>query len=574
MGKDLIRGVHKRNKISKARQRTVRKKNEITNICRSIVEEIVENAINAVSQHNLTYEKEEDQCKIEGYRFVEMDYFFKKALSLQSLHNLKCTGGKLEYSSEKRSGLVQKIECVNHCIKNYSKHLYRIKKDTKSIALETRKLLTNHRIKDLTRNAQKAIYANAHGDISQLKHDLQNSVPCSFGNHSKCQTYLCNHVGDTASDNMSQLLIDNETNNRAELFMSLLARFNMGKRLNLIQRDGFQMRSYLSALRYNVGQSWHHKSWKQYFKKSPSKILKTYMIQQEEKHRKRTNTIRVKHSAVKRLKFDTTNKENNRDYGLNISEVFMTTDEIKDETNKLLERLKVNYEKQLEIARDTIEQFENPKYVSERAFRSTASHFGAVIRRRATTSCNALVKTILRATSSTCTAAMEYERAGLYIDVDHGFLGASPDDVINKNEIIEVKCMYKVAQLGLSVQQERKCITCLEKDLQNKIRLRRNHDYFFQIQGQLAITGAEICYFRVYTGDKNDIFIEEIKADKDIWNTIMLPKLIDFYVNCIAPNIIENRPGRGLQWKDPPSIIEAQNALRTKKEQTKQKRQE
>ncbi|KAF2889851.1 hypothetical protein ILUMI_16322, partial [Ignelater luminosus] len=244
---------------------------------------------------------------------------------------------------------VQKIECVNHCIKNYSKHLHRIKKDTKSVALETRKLLTNQRIKDLTRNAQKAIYANAHGDISQLKHDLQNSVPCSFGNHSKCQTYLCNHVGDTASDNMSQLvssgghhpifgslnlivikssqLIDNETNNRAELFMSLLARFNMGKRLNLIQRDGFQMRSYLSALRYNVDQSWHHKSWKQYF------------------------------------------------------------------------------------------------------------------------SCNALVKTILRTTSSTCTAAMEYgkknecvavlkfqektgktvERAGLYIDVDHGFLGASPD---------------------------------------------------------------------------------------------------------------------------------------------------
>ncbi|KAF2897311.1 hypothetical protein ILUMI_08863 [Ignelater luminosus] len=59
-----------------------------------------------VSQHNLTYEKEEDQCKIEGYRFVEMNYFLKKALSLQSLHNIKCTSGKLEYSSEKRSGLV------------------------------------------------------------------------------------------------------------------------------------------------------------------------------------------------------------------------------------------------------------------------------------------------------------------------------------------------------------------------------------------------------------------------------------------------------------------------------------
>ncbi|KAF2892020.1 hypothetical protein ILUMI_14153, partial [Ignelater luminosus] len=202
------------------------------------------------------------------------------------------------------------------------------------------------------------------------------------------------------------------------------------------------------------------------------------MTQQEEKHRKRTNTIRVKHSAVKRFKFDTTNKENNRDYGPNISEVFMTTDEIKDETNKLLERLKVNYEKQQEIARDTIGQFENPKYVSERAFRLTSSHFGAVIRRRPTTSCNALVKTILRTTSSTCTAAMEYGKINECVAV---LKFQEKTGVINKNEIIEVKCMYKVAQLGLSVQQavERKCITCLEKDLQNKIRL-RNHDYFFQ----------------------------------------------------------------------------------------------
>ncbi|KAF2895233.1 hypothetical protein ILUMI_10938 [Ignelater luminosus] len=56
-------------------------------------------------QHNLTYENK-DQCKIEGYHFVEMDYFLKKALSLQSLNNLKCTGDKLEYFSEKRNGLV------------------------------------------------------------------------------------------------------------------------------------------------------------------------------------------------------------------------------------------------------------------------------------------------------------------------------------------------------------------------------------------------------------------------------------------------------------------------------------
>lgn len=35
--------------------------------------------------------------------------------------------------------------------------------------------------------------------------------------------------------------------------MSLLAKYNCGKRMNLIQRGSFQMRTYLAALHYNTG---------------------------------------------------------------------------------------------------------------------------------------------------------------------------------------------------------------------------------------------------------------------------------------------------------------------------------
>lgn len=55
------------------------------------------------------------------------------------------------------------------------------------------------------------------------------------------------------------MLLDKKTNNRAELFMGVLVRFNMGKRLNLIQRDSFQIRAHLRGLRYNEGPSWHKK---------------------------------------------------------------------------------------------------------------------------------------------------------------------------------------------------------------------------------------------------------------------------------------------------------------------------
>lgn len=105
---------------------------------------------------------------------------------------------------------------------------------------------------------QTAIYAN-YQDVNNLKSDIRNTVYHVFGNHSSCCSYLCTNIGDTTHDRtqeltvsglhhhiygaMSQLLtkahliLDKETNNRAELFMSILITFNIGKRLNLIYKN-------------------------------------------------------------------------------------------------------------------------------------------------------------------------------------------------------------------------------------------------------------------------------------------------------------------------------------------------
>jgi hypothetical protein len=47
------------------------------------------------------------------------------------------------------------------------------------------------------------------------------------------------------------MMFDNETNNRAELFMSLVAKYNAGKRLNLTMKGSFQSRCSLAAMQYN-----------------------------------------------------------------------------------------------------------------------------------------------------------------------------------------------------------------------------------------------------------------------------------------------------------------------------------
>ncbi|KAF2888978.1 hypothetical protein ILUMI_17195 [Ignelater luminosus] len=60
---------------------------------------------------------------------------------------------------------------------------------------------------------------------------------------------------------------------------------------------------------------------------------------------------------------------------------------------------------------------------------------------------------------------------------------------------------------------------------ENGISLKKNHDYYYQIQGQLAITTAEKCHFIVYSGPKNPLFIECIRRDGKLWKEVMLPKL-------------------------------------------------
>ncbi|KAK9880363.1 hypothetical protein WA026_010248 [Henosepilachna vigintioctopunctata] len=90
------------------------------------------------------------------------------------------------------------------------------------------------------------------------------------------------------------MLIDNETNNRAELFMSILAKLNMGKRLNLIQRDGFSTRATLTGHSYNQRPLWHQTSWKKYFDRRLENNLKLYMKRRETSERKHCQVSRSK----------------------------------------------------------------------------------------------------------------------------------------------------------------------------------------------------------------------------------------------------------------------------------------
>jgi hypothetical protein len=80
-------------------------------------------------------------------------------------------------------------------------------------------------------------------------------------------------------------------------------------------------------------------------------------------------------------------------------------------------------------------------------------------------------------------------------------LGASPDGLVDLDSIVEIKCPFAARNTDIKTAIEKKIIKYLEIDPRDddKILLKENDNYMYQVQGQLHITNRQKCYFIVYT---------------------------------------------------------------------------
>ena len=66
--------------------------------------------------------------------------------------------------------------------------------------------------------------------------------------------------------------------------------------------------------------------------------------------------------------------------------------------------------------------------------------------------------------------------------------------------------------------------------------LKPNHDYYYQIQGQMAITGVHTCDFVVWT--PLNFLVITVPFNDDFWKSHCYPTLKDFYFNVMLPEIV------------------------------------
>ena len=242
------------------------------------------------------------------------------------------------------------------------------------------------------------------------------------------------------------------------------------------------------------------------------------------------------------------------------------------------ESLKTSPEQVRQIERNTQLQSQSKLWFSVRQYRITASLFGEIFHRRSDTPPDNLVLKILQQKqfsspavqwgkeneSAACREYVTFQhmnghpdlvftQSGFFISEEYPFLGATPDGLIYDPSssqpfgFLEIKCPFSHRNVTPTAACDTSKFYCTLSGDGQQISLKRNHRYYAQVQGQMAIGGRPWCDFVVYT--TMGIGVERIPFDQSYWDTL-LQKLISFYDCCVAPELVSPLHVLGLPMRD------------------------
>ena len=252
------------------------------------------------------------------------------------------------------------------------------------------------------------------------------------------------------------------------------------------------------------------------------------------------------------------------------------------------------------VERLTTDQHKSALWRNLHVGRITSSSFHDVLVRRASTSPDGLVKRFMGYQANVSTAAMQWgimhehhavkdyvdtmQRAGhsnlqfrpcgLTLLPKMSFLGATADGLIadpsakEQEGLLEVKCPSQCKgdrsvryMTPRQITERYPSESCLELLPDGTLRLKRQHRYHTQVQGELGVKGFPWADFVVWTTARSEekLFVERIYFDKEFWQDRLLPALVDFYYHHVVPEILF----RNLQVQASPSVLPSEVSATT-----------
>jgi hypothetical protein len=246
----------------------------------------------------------------------------------------------------------------------------------------------------------------------------------------------------------------------------------------------------------------------------------------------------------------------------------------------LVTELEFSTEATEKLANATTGQADNGQWFAQRAGRITGSKMHAVYTKMKTvtlkpnTNSDALVKQVMGYENiSENIPALKYGRTmedearskyakvykarhhnvrvtetGLHVSASRGYIGASPDGLVSCDccgqGVLEVKCPFSIAHTRPGSSN----LAYLRGGT-----LAKSHQYFTQVQGQMAVTDRQWCDFFVFT--KHGYYLERILFNPQFWSTVVA-NLEKFFVLFVAPELLSSslRDAPQLPPLDGPSV--------------------
>ena len=382
-------------------------------------------------------------------------------------------------------------------------------------------------------------------------------------------------------------LVSNETTNLAESWMNIRAKFDGGKFFNRSQSGSWQHRCMGAGLRLNMGDKWGPQAWKELTGSSPNKVFAdttehTAKIMDKDRKRKATMEAKETRRRSKYAKIDDNSTAARKAYSRH-DEGILPEEIIDDISPEELEELKSTFyqtkvvltkEVACELEEQTRNQSESNQWRCERRKRITASNAGGIAKMRAKTKRSKKVQQLLYSTfrgnkatfygsekeDITKQEYITYQRrnnhpdlavkdCGLFISEENNWLAATPDgivhdssDALNPSGLLEIKNPFALKDKEL-MEACTMSSFCLEEDKDNHtLKLKQQHNFYYQIQCQLYCVNTHWCDFVVRTN--KDMHVERIYRDEEWWKA-QLEKLRKFYFSALLPELACTRYRRG-----------------------------
>jgi putative phage-type endonuclease len=348
------------------------------------------------------------------------------------------------------------------------------------------------------------------------------------------------------------LIYDVDSNNVEQLH-STIAKHIGGKRVNYCLGVSYTMRCYAAVVQHNTKKSISF-LWQVIFNFYSNSTLIAEMYEMKQKLSKKTVKKRfpIKYSGEDQYYGPDCEKPGGPDMNENEYE-----ERKKNHTQTLLE----NQKNRNSILLLTVEQ--DIVWKKYRSYMMTSSNFGKICKARSDHAHSNIVKNMLHSQEkiSKLPAIMygkdhedearrqlglqeniSIEKCGLFIDEKIEYLGASPDGIVlEQDAIVEIKCPKSCAEMNVDVAISEGICKIWKVDKNNRVTFNKNHDYYYQVQGQLQVSNKSKCYFAVWSSPNEALKVEVIIRDQKFWKEKMLEKLEIFYNRHFLPELIDSR---------------------------------